>query len=148
MTDILQQPTDGLEGFLGDWRLDVEASEFGQGDPPLSGRMQISRLGEDLVFEIAWEDGTDREGARHEERLVARPDGRPEAFNGADLADALATRSPTAGVLETVASWRGTDRMSVVRTLSLDAMSMFVVQTVTLPDATEVTNRSVYRRLQ
>ena len=134
-------PTDP---FLGEWRLDPSASDFEQGPAPRAGAQAIAMRGEDLVIELAWDDA---DGASHSETLVTRPDGRAEAFAGGDLADALTTRIVARGVLETTASYRGRERMSVIRTLSVDASSMTVVQTVALPDQTRPTNRAVSRRV-
>ncbi|MEO1014439.1 MAG: hypothetical protein AAFX08_04545 [Pseudomonadota bacterium] len=134
-----------IEGFLGEWILDPSSCRYEQGEPPKSGRYVISRLGDDLAFRMEW---IDADGAAHEQSFVSRPDGRPEVFNGGDLADALTTTTPAEGVLETRASYRGQDRMTALRTLSVDGMSMEVIQTVTLPDLSEVSNRAVYGRAQ
>ncbi len=137
--------TPGLDRFFGDWILDPASCRYEQGEPPVSGGYTISRLGDDIAFDIAW---TDAGGEAHRHSFVSRPEGRPEPFKGGELADAMTTCAPVEGVLETRASYQGRDRMVVVRTLSVDGMSMEVVQTVTLPDLTEVSNRAVYARAQ
>ncbi|MEM1397209.1 MAG: hypothetical protein AAGH38_07145 [Pseudomonadota bacterium] len=134
-----------IDPFIGEWVLDAASATFHQGETPTSGKQVIARVGADLNFsiELSYEAA-----ATEKNRLVSRPDGRPEVFNGGDLADAIVTRLPTRGVLETVASYKGVERMSVTRSLSVDGMSMIVKQTVTLPDQTQVANEATYHRLQ
>ncbi|MBI1392221.1 MAG: hypothetical protein GC152_05695 [Alphaproteobacteria bacterium] len=133
-----------VDGFIGDWALDPATCDFQQGDPPLSGRMRIERQGDDLRFDIELVDAT---GDADRRSFLTRPDGRAEVFDGGDLADALTTRAPVRDVLETAASYRGIERMIVQRSLSVDLSSMTVVQTVILPDRSELVNTSVYRRI-
>lgn len=131
--------------FIGVWVLDTEACVYEQGDPPQSGTYKIIEQQQELVFRMQW---VDADGETHDMSFRGKPDGVPVPFNGGDLADALAITAASEDRLNSSAFLKGRELMVATRTLSADGAAMHITQSVRLPDGTEPTNRSTYRRLQ
>ena len=136
MTDITHQR------FLGSWKLDPASCNYGQGEPPASGRYVIREADGELVFDMSW---TDQAGTAHEASFRGRPDGVAVPFKGTDLVDSFSITAENPSELNSTAFLKGERLMHAARTL-IDDDTMRIVQTVYLPDGTAPSNRSVYYR--
>ena len=131
--------------FLGSWVLDVETCAYEQGDPPKSAVYRIFEDGDELVFDMDWIDAGDE---AHHVSFRAKPDGSRIAFNGGELADALAVTAPSENELNSSAFRDGVELMTAERKLLGDDAVMDLMQRVYLPDGTSPTNRSKFHRQQ
>lgn len=129
--------------FLDEWVLDVSLCDFKQGEPPVAASCFIYEAADDLIFDMKW---TDDGGETHHLSFQGKPDGISAPFNGGALADSLSITAVSSHELNTAASLNGVVLMSVIRRLSSDGLQMAVLQEVKLPDATVVSNKSVYFR--
>jgi hypothetical protein len=130
-------------GFLGDWELEPESCVYEQSAPPRTGSYSISEGRDGLTFDMAW---TDAEGENHEYGFAAMPDGKPHAFPGGDLADALSVTALSQTELNSAAFYKGRELMTATRTLVDEGAFMEVRQSVLLPDGTRPVNFARYRR--
>lgn len=130
--------------FLGTWILIPESCVYEQGAPPQQGRYTIAEEAHELVFAIAW---TDAAGKSHEVSFRGVPDGKPVAFAGGPLADALSIEAPSPTRLLSSAFKAGELLMAAERQLDDTKTAMRVVQQVRLPDGTRPTNVSMYRKV-
>lgn len=130
-------------GFLGDWELDVEASDFGQGEAPITGGYRISESKEGLLFVIEW---TDQANEAHTFSFTGIPDGEPHPFDGQDLVDAMVVEAPTAQELTSRGFFKGRELMVAARFLMEEGAVMEITQTVLLPDGSKPSNVARYRR--
>ncbi|WP_321343871.1 hypothetical protein [Breoghania sp.] len=135
--------SDPIEPFLGDWILDIDESDYEQGEPPQSGSCGISTDGMRLVFTMVT---VDSKGERIEAELKGVPDGRPKKMEESGLIDAMVLFARPDGALVSEARRGGAALMTAVRKLSDDASTMTITQTVYLPDETSVVDTTVYRR--
>jgi len=130
-------------GFLGSWTLIVDSCDYEQGEPPRAGSYEICEREGRLEFRIEW---VDHDGESHEVEFSGVPDGVPAPFAGGDLADALAVIAASPRELNSVASWRGAERMIAQRQLDESGNAMRVVQVVRFEDGTHAANTSVYKK--
>ncbi|WP_321500531.1 hypothetical protein [Breoghania sp.] len=137
--------SDPIVPFLGDWILDVDESDFEQGDPPQGGSCGISADGMRIVFKMVT---IDSKGERIEAELKGVPDGRPKKMEESGLIDAMVLFVRDDGALVSEARRGGAALMTAVRKLSDDAATMTITQTVHLPDDTSVVDTTIYRRAQ
>lgn len=135
--------SDPIAPFLGTWVLDVDASDFEQGDPPQAGSCKIEAEDAHLVFHLL---GLDAKGETTEAEFRAAPDGRPKKLDESGLVDAMVLYLRPDGALVSEARRGGAALMSAVRKISEDEQTMTITQTVHLPDETSVVDTTVYRR--
>ena len=131
--------------FLGTWVLDTTTCDYEQGEAPWSDVHRITEDGDELVFILDW---TDAGGESHHASFRARPDGTKIPFDGGPLADALQVTAPSDSELNLSAFRAGVELMTATRELEPDGASLYLVQTVHLPDGTSPANRSTYYRQQ
>ncbi|NVJ96811.1 MAG: hypothetical protein HWE25_01595 [Alphaproteobacteria bacterium] len=131
------------EGFLGDWELDIAASDFGQGEAPAAGGYKISDGKHGILFVIEW---TDAEGKSHSYNFTGIPDGEPHPFDGQDLVDSMVVEVPTAQELTSRGFYKGRELMVAARFLMEEGAVMEITQTVLLPDGSKPSNVARYRR--
>ncbi|AXS42248.1 hypothetical protein [Breoghania sp. L-A4] len=137
--------SDPIAPFLGAWILDIEASDFEQGEPPLSGSYRIEAADFGLTFHMRWIDANGKEEAVS---FTGMPGTRDERLKQSGLADALALYLETGGGLVSEARREGKVIMRAVRRLADNGATLIIEQTVHLPDDTSTTNTMVYRRAQ
>ena len=128
--------------FLGTWQLVPESCRYDQGEAPASGTYRIS-VAPDGVLSLTtqWQDSA---GQSHSFTLSGPPDGSKAAFDGGDLADALAITAVSPRELNSYAYLRGKELMVAQRQLDETGQAMRVTQMVRLPDGTRPSNVSVY----
>tara|TARA_R110002096_G_scaffold346320_3_gene539766 strand:- start:96 stop:518 length:423 start_codon:yes stop_codon:yes gene_type:complete len=130
--------------FIGNWELVAETCIYEQGETPVAGTYRIEESGGELVFHLGWRD---KAGEDHQYSFSTIPDGMPHDFNGGDLADSLSVTAVSEEELNSAAYYKGKELMLAARTLVDGGMYMDVRQIVRLPDGTEPTNYSRYRRV-
>lgn len=130
--------------FLGQWELVPESCIYEQGEAPLSAAYTIEENDGALTFHMEW---TDSSGESHKYSFSGRPDGEQKPFAGGDLADALSITAVSDTELNSAAFFKGRELMKATRTLENDGVYMDIRQSVVLPDLTEPTNYSRFKRV-
>jgi hypothetical protein len=131
--------------FLGTWILDVEESDFEQGDPPRSATLRIEDDFGVLTFTM---NTVSANGEVTNDSFTAMPDGPPIRLGKSGLADSMRLGFATERNLVSEAQRDGVTLMKAERELSEDGRTLTVTQTVLLPGAVTSRNISVYRRSQ
>lgn len=137
--------SDKIAPFLGTWILDVDASDFEQGEPPQSATMKIED--EFGMVGIAMNEVT-AEGETVSNDFSALPDGPEIKLKESGLVDAMRLVFNGDRKLVSEARRGGLTLMKAERELSEDGQTLTVTQTVHLVDVASFTNTSVYRRSQ
>ena len=140
-TIMAEQPL--YHQFIGHWTLLAESCVYEQGNAPTAGSYCIAEGEGGLLFTMRW---TGAEGEQHDHSFTAPADGECHPFNGGALADALSVTAKSAQELNSAAFKDGKELMLAMRTLSSDGLFMDVKQSVRLPDLTEPSNFSRYKR--
>ncbi len=130
--------------FIGEWILVAETCIYEQGNAPVSGTYRIEESDGKLVFHMGWQD---EGGETHNYSFSAIPDGMPHKFNGGDLADSLSVTAISENELNSSAFYKEKELMIATRTLVDGGAYMDVRQSVRLPDGTEPSNFSRYKRV-
>ena len=137
--------TDKITPFLGTWILDVEASEFEQGDPPNSATMRIEDEFGMVKFTMSQ---VTAEGETVDDEFAAIPDSPETKLGKSGLVDAMRLVFDGDRKLVSEARRGGLTLMKAERELSEDGLTLTVTQTVHLVDVASFTNVSVYRKAQ
>ncbi|WP_417680744.1 hypothetical protein [Roseibium sp.] len=137
--------TDKITPFLGTWILDVEASDYEQGEPPKSATMKIED--EFGMVRFAMSQVT-AEGETVDDEFSGMPDGPETKLGKSGLVDAMRLVFNGDRSLVSEARRGGLTLMKAERELSEDGRTLTVTQTVHLVDVASFTNVSVYRKAQ
>jgi len=132
-----------VDPYLGRWILDLDESEFDQGEAPAGGTYEITREGDILSFRVGW---TDAEGRVEAVSFAGRADGRSMPLRQSGLADGFRHFLDDEGALVTEASKDGVVLMTARRSLIEGQSMMMIEQTVNVPGTGPVSNSAVYRR--
>ncbi|WP_346892409.1 hypothetical protein [uncultured Roseibium sp.] len=137
--------TDKITPFLGTWILDVEASDYEQGEPPKSATMKIEDNFGMVTFAMSQ---VTAEGETVDDEFSAMPDGPEIKLGKSGLVDAMRLVFNGDRNLVSEARRGGLTLMKAERELSEDGQTLTVTQTVHLVDVASFTNISVYRKAQ
>lgn len=137
--------SDKLSPFLGTWILDVEESEFEQGEPPKSATLKIDDNFGMAVFTM---NQVSNDGEVTNDTFEAMPDGPEVKLGKSGLVDAMCLVFEGDRKLVSEARRGGLTIMKATRELSDDNRTLTVTQTVHLVDVDTFENVSVYRRAQ
>jgi hypothetical protein len=129
--------------FIANWRLMPETCNYEQGEAPIAGSYTIEEGGKGLIFTMRW---TDTAFEQHDISFTACPDGKRHAFDGGALADALSVTAVSKSELISAAFKGGMELMLATLTLSENGNFLDLKQVVRLPDLTEPSNLSRYKR--
>ena len=89
---------------------------------------------------------TDKENKDFSIEFSGIPDGKKVPFNGGALADEMAITAVSERELNSYAYLNGKELMIAQRQLDDTGMAMRITQVVRLPDGTNLSNESIYRR--
>ena len=134
-----------IHNFLGLWELIPESCKFQQGETPLSGSYKIEYVDGRLVFTMHW---TNKNNESNSVVFSGKPDGMRVPFNGGDLADEMSICAVSTRELNSYAYLKGKELMVAQRQLDDTGLAMRITQLVRLPDGTNISNESIYRRSQ
>jgi len=133
--------------FLGVWLLIPELSLYQFGEPPVSGRYEITANDDQITFAVSW---TATEGGPElSTAFGGHPDGRPIALPvaaGATAPDTFTITRIDHQTLDSEALMNGQSVSYARRRVSNDGTLLSVVQEAHLPDGRVMRNFQVYRR--
>lgn len=136
-------PVAEVSGFVAEWILVTEKSQYEVGQPPSQGRYTVCWSGDSLVFTAVWAAA---DGQSYQSVYSSIPDGNLHPFDSSDVADTISTKVIDELTMDT-AVFKGQVMVSYARrTLSEDGKLMTVEQQGFRPDGSAFSNRSVYER--
>lgn len=134
---------DEVSGFIADWILLTEKSQYEVGQPPKQGRYTVRWSGDSLEFIAVW---SAEDGHSYQSVYCSIPDGDLHPFERSEVADTISTKVIDEHTMDT-AVFKGQVMVSYARrTLSEDGKLMTVEQQGFRPDGSSFSNRSVYER--
>ena len=134
---------DKVEGFVGLWVLIPESCKFDQGAAPIKGSYKVQIVEECVSFTMNW---TEKSGKDFCIEFSGVPNGKKVPFNGGALADEMSIIAVSKRELNSYAYLNGKELMVAQRQLDDTGMAMRITQVVRLPDGTNLSNVSIYRR--
>jgi hypothetical protein len=135
------------DSFLGVWLLIPELSIYQVGEPPASGRYEISANGDRLEFAVRWTSQAN--GPEQTTAFGGPADGSAITLPvpaGVSAPDTFTITRIDAQTLDSAALMQGETVSYARRRVSDDGSLMSVVQETHLPDGRIVRNFQVYRR--
>ena len=130
--------TSVVKRFIGKWVLDVGASKFEVDKPPKQATLSVEAEKGGLFMRTEWRDPEDKKGEIEHSLSFDKP----VLVNGVEVTLHVGEDES----LETVMAKDGVEVARTTRTLSKDGKTLELVQTGTLPDKRQYTNRSTFRR--